>query len=271
MKKWKVTALITLLLLCIGMLGGCGESFAADTGTVFIRKDGSVVSTDVETFDTDQYDKDGLQTYIDDAISAYNEENGEENVKCKSLNVKDGVATLTITYATADDYQKFNGIELFTGSVAEALAAGYSFDDSFANVQGGEISACDDVSEFLDDSSYKVVIIRGNTNVQVKGSIAYVTTTNTTYVSNNTIAIAEGTSLFETESVGGSTESVTETVGTEVETETETQAEEPAGSVSEDDLLAASTEDTEVVFDFPEEESTTDTEVSQVYTYIIYK
>lgn len=38
-------------------------------------------------------------------------------------------ATLTIAYRTAEDYQKFNDMELYTGSVAEALAAGYSLTD----------------------------------------------------------------------------------------------------------------------------------------------
>lgn len=89
-------------------------------------------------------------------------------------------------------------MELYTGSVAEALAAGYSFDGSFASVKNGKIKACES-SAFLDDSSYKVVVIRGNTNVKVKGTICYVSTTNTSYVDAQTIAIKEGTSLLAEE------------------------------------------------------------------------
>jgi hypothetical protein len=268
MKKWRVTALA--VFLCIAVLSGCGASYDADESTVFICKDGSVVTTDVEEFDADTYDEDGLQSYIDEAISAYNEESGEESVKRKSLSVKDSVATLTITYASAGDYQNFTGIPLFTGSIAEALAAGYSFDDTFAKVKDGAILACDDVSEFLNDSSYKVVIIRGNTNVQVNGTVAFVTTTNTTYVDAKTIAIAEGTSIFPSESAErvDDTESATEVIGTQAE---EAAVEEASGSVSEDDLLSTAGEDSEVVFDFPEEETTEETEVSQIFTYIIYK
>jgi hypothetical protein len=270
MKKWKVTALA--MLLCIGMLSGCGASYAADESTVFIKKDGSVVTTDVEEFDADTYDEDGLKSYIDEAISTYNEQNGAETIKLKSLSVKDGKATLTITYASAGDYENFTGIPLFTGSVAEALAAGYSFDDTFAKVKDGAILACDDVSEFLDEAGYKVVIIRGNARVQVKGTVAYVTAANTTYVDAKTIAIAEGTSIFPSEPAErvDDTESATEVIGTQAE---EAAEEENSGSVSEDDLLSAAGEDSEVVFDFPEEEEAGDEEsqVSQVFTYIIYK
>jgi flagellar basal body P-ring protein FlgI len=97
--------------------------------------------------------------------------------------------------------------------------------------------------------------------------VAFVTTTNTTYVDEKTIAIAEGTSIFGTQSVTGETESATEVISTEEDT----QAEETSGSVSEDDLLSTAGEDSEVVFDFPEEETTEETEVSQIFTYIIYK
>jgi hypothetical protein len=270
MKKLKVTALV--MLLCMGLLCGCGSGYAADESTVFIKKDGSIVSTDVEEFDTDTYDEDGLKTYIDETISDYNDENGKDSIRRKSLSVKEGVATLTLTYASAADYTNFTGTEIFTGGVAEALAAGYSFDDEFAKVEKGEFTLCDDNSEFLNESGYKVVIIRGNTIVNVKGKIAYVTTGNTTYVDSGTIKIADGTNLFSSESAV-STEAATEVIGTEaIGTENGTETEEAEGSVSEDDLLSsASEEDTEVVFDFAEEESDTEEAVSQVYTYIIYK
>lgn len=267
MKKFKVVALA--MLLCVGMLVGCGASYAADESTVFVLKDGKIVSTDVEEFDENTYDADGLEEYIDNAIDTYNAENSKDSVKLKKLTIKDGKATVIVEYASAADYQKFNDMELYTGSVAEALAAGYSFDDSFASVENGNITPCD-VSEFLSDSGYKVVIIRGNTNVTVKGTIVYVSATNTGYVDSDTIAIREGTSLLDTESVSESTQDATEVLGTEMSTEVQ---ETSGGAVSDDDLLSA-TETNEVTFDFDEEDSeasdATDA-FSQVYTYIIYK
>jgi hypothetical protein len=249
------------------MLCGCGASYAADESTVFVRKDGSVVTTDVEEFDADTYDEADFKSYVEDAISAYNGESGEKTVKLKNLSVKDGKATLTIAYDSAEDYTDFTGISLFSGSVAEALAAGYSFDDDFVKVQNDEFLACS-TDEFLNEAGYRVAIIRGDARVQVQGTIAYVTTTNTTYVDGKTIQIAAGTSIYGGESVSESTESATEVVSTEEGTE----AQETSGSVSDDDLLNAAGSDDEVVFDFPDDgESATDGAVSQVFTYIIYK
>ena len=269
MKKFMVWALVAVM--CLGMFAGCGASYAADESTVFVLKDGSIVSTDVEDFDEGTYDADGLKDYVDQTIDTYNEENGKELVKCKDLTVKDKKAVLTLEYASASDYQKFNDIELFTGSVAEALAAGYTFDADFASVSDSEIKACDS-SEFLNDPSYKVVIIKGNTNVQVKGTIAFASIQNTSDVDNRTISIREGASLLDsgknsTQSTESETQSGTEVVTTETEQTTET-----SGAVTDEDLLNMTEEDTEPVFTFDRDETKdTGSEFSSVYTYIIYK
>ena len=265
----KIGSIVLAVLLCIGMFTGCGASYKADESTVFVLKDGKIVSTDVETFDEKSYNKDGLKEYVKNAIDDYNEKYGKKSVALKSLNVSDKKALLTISYASADDYAKFNDIELFTGSIAEALAAGYSFEGEFASVTDGKAKACDN-SAFLNDSSYNVVVIRGNTNVKVKGTIAYVSTANTRYVDVKTIEIKEGNYLLSQESADESTQEATET---EAETQG-TQAEEVTGAVSDDDLLNVTEEESEVTFDFDEDDTKTQDstkEFSQVYTYIIYK
>lgn len=265
MKKFMVWALVAVM--CLGMLAGCGTSYAADESTVFVLKDGKIVSTDVEDFDEGTYDTDGLKDYVDQTIDTYNEENGKGLVKCKDLSVKDSKAILTLEYASASDYQKFNDIELFAGSVAEALAAGYSFDADFASVSDGKIKACDS-SAFLNDPDYKVVVIKGNTNVQVKGAIAFASIQNTTYVDSKTISIREGASLLNSaKSETANTQAGTEVVSADTESTTEV-----SGSVTDDDLLNMTEEDTEPVFNFDRDETTdTGSEFSSVYTYIIYK
>ena len=266
----KFGQVLLLLLLCVGV-SGCGTSYKADESTVFVRKDGKIVSTDVEDFDEKTYDKDGLEKYVKNEISAYNDKNGKGSVSLKKLEFADNKATLTIAYNTASDYEKFNDMELFTGSIAEALAQGYAFDGEFASVSGGKITPCKS-SDFINDSGYQVVIIRGNTNVKVKGKIAYVSTENTGYVDEQTIAIKEGTSLLSDKAGKDSTESEK---GTEAAMpEDSTQVQEADGSVSEDDLLNVTEESTEVEFHFDEadkEKEDSASEFSQVYTYIIYK
>ena len=200
----KFGQIVLVFLLSVGMFTGCGTSYKADESTVFVLKDGKIVSTDVENFDEKTYDKDGLKEYVKNEIDTYNEKNGK-------------------------------------------------------------IKACES-SAFLDDSSYKVVVIRGNTNVKVKGTICYVSTTNTSYVDAQTIAIKEGTSLLAAEKTTEGTESATEAAGTQIE--------ETTGAVSDDDLIDVTEQESEVKFQFDEEDTSTDDatgEFSQVYTYIIYK
>ncbi len=265
----KFIKLALVLVLCTAVAGGCGASYAADESTVFVLKDGGIVSTDVEEFDESTYDESGLKSYAEETIEEYNKSNGEGLVKLKDLSVRDKKATVILSYASALDYQQFNGIELFAGSVAEALAAGYTFDGDFVAIDKGAISLCD-VNEYLDDAEYKVVVIRGNLNVRVPGNVACVSAKNTGYVDEKTIAIREDTSILGKESETESTEAASETVGTEASTEMQ-PAED---SVSDDDLLNMSTESAEVSFQFneaDEKESASAAELSQVYTYIIYK
>ena len=165
----------------------------------------------------------------------------------------------------AEDQKNITTVQM--RAMAEALAAGYSFDTDFASVSDKEIKACDK-NEFLNDASYKVVVIQANTNVSVKGTIAYVSVQNTNYIDSKTIAIREGTSIFN-----NGKENNTEATETQEGTETVAETENTEQAVSEDDLLNATTEETEKVFDFSEDtaENKTDSEFSQVYTYIIYK
>ena len=44
----KVGQIVLVLLLSVGMFTGCGTSYKADESTVFVLKDGKIVSTDVE-------------------------------------------------------------------------------------------------------------------------------------------------------------------------------------------------------------------------------
>lgn len=254
MKKKVTVILATMLSLC--MLTACGKGdYKADVNTVFVCKDGSIVTTDVEDFEEDTYDKDSLKTYVDDAIQTYNDAHEDGAVKVMDLTVKEGKATLMTEYKTAKDYSDFNGIELFAGTILDAKEAGYKFDTSFAEIHKGDVKGLVDKSAFYDEDKYKIVIIKGNTNVHVKGNILYASTENVEMVDNKTVCIRPGQSLVKTE------EEPENTAATEIVQETEE---------------GESTEslDEEVTFNFPTEDkaqSAAESEISNVYTYIIYK
>lgn len=260
-----------MLLLCAGILSGCGQNYETEHSTVFIRKDGTIVSTDVESFDVNTYDEDGLKRYVEDAVAAYNR-SGDELIHIEKLTVAEGKATLVLNYASAEHYAAFNRIGLYTGQVSNALAAGYSFDAEFADVSSGSPTACR-VSDFI-GSGYQVAIIGGtNIDVRVPGTIVYLSTRNTAYEDKNTVAIREGTHLLGSSAnntEGGGTED-----GSEPETSGDSQTEDGDMPATDEDILSVE-EDTEVFFEFggdTREESGDQTEdaADEEYTYIIYK
>lgn len=242
--------LVLVIILAIFVFGGC-STYESNKNTVYILENGKVVSNSVEDFDEDVYSKGDLKDYIKEVVNTYNTENGN-TVKQKSLTVKDGVATLVMEYATAEDYEDFEGTEIFVGSIAEAVEAGYTFQEDFANVADGKVVPVN-VEDFLEDPAYQVVIIKANVDVCLKeGQICYVSATNTESVKDGVVVIKDGANLLANVALDD-TES---TEGTEVE-----------GGITDEELLL--NQDEGVIFDFGEEESVNP--YSNVYTYIIFK
>lgn len=263
----KTISLLISVAVMAGLLAGCGTDYYTADSTVFVSKKGRVVSTDVEQFDTSTYKVNDLQEYVDQSIDTYNDKN-DGSVKLKKLTVEDGKASLTIKYDSAEEYTGFNGIELFAGTIAEALAAGYDFKVNFAAIDDGKAKACD-TSEFMDDDGYKVVVYKGSSNIHVDGKILYASIKDVKLVDEKTVSIGTGYNLLT--SGQSSTESVTEQInGTEADaTEDVEGTENSDGSVSDDDILNSVQEETEVTFDFDSEEDTS--EAVSYITYIIYK
>ena len=129
----KLSMLLPVIATC-GLLAGCGTDYYTKDSTVFVAKNGSVVSTDVEDFDTAAYKQDDLQSYVDKSIDDYNKKN-DGSIKLKKLTVEKKKASLTMSYASTDEYTDFNGTKLFSGTIAEALAAGYDFKTDFAAIR----------------------------------------------------------------------------------------------------------------------------------------
>lgn len=243
--------LVLVIIIAVFVLGGC-STYESSTNTVYVLENGKVVSNSVENFDEDVYSKSDLKSYIKEVVNTYNAENGN-TVKQKSLNVKNGVATLVMEYADAEVYEDFEGTEIFVGSIADAVAAGYTFEGEFANVADGAPTACTS-EEFL-SGDYQVVIIKSNVNVSLdKGQICYVSAVNTESAKDGVVVIKDGANLLATASVE--------------DTEALIQDTESDGAISEDELLSG--EDAGVVFDFGDAEETAN-QYSSVYTYIIYK
>ena len=254
-------------MLCVGILGGCGTDYNTAEDTVFLLKNGKVVSTDVEDFDTNTYKKEDLEKYIDDAVEAYNSEYGKGTIEKKTLQVADGTAALTLDYETAADYAKTNGEKLFAGSIAESLTAGYKYDTEFASLEGKQPEFCE-AAKILEQDGLKVVVFKGDANIQVAGKILYASAKNTKLIDKKTLGYSLGSNI-----VNGEDTETTEMVEKETET-TEQQSEEiveESGSVGEDEFDLGAAEEEAVVFEFEDDEVAEQEMPASTYTYVIYK
>lgn len=224
----KLSMLLPVIATC-GLLAGCGTDYYTKDSTVFVAKNGSVVSTDVEDFDTAAYKQDDLQSYVDKSIDDYNKKN-DGSVKLKKLTVEKKKASLTMSYASTDEYSDFNGTKLFSGTIAEALAAGYDFKTDFAAIDDGKAKKCES-SEFLDETGYKVVVYEGSSNLHVKEKILYASVDKVKLVDDKTVAIGDKYSLLASQNTG--TESVTESTEAVKADATEGTENGADGSVSD--------------------------------------
>lgn len=191
----KIVCTVLCVLLCAGLLSGCGTSLAGDTSVVYVNKKGEVLSLDVEEMNQDFYDETELKAFVDEAVEDYTSEYDKNAVKVESLTVEDGTAKLQMKYKTTDDYTRFNGIELYQGKVVSALAAGYAFDGEFARVEDGKVTGTATKQEIYAAEDLKVVVIRANTDVKVDGDICYVSCENVKLTGADSVSIREGYDL----------------------------------------------------------------------------
>ncbi len=184
----KFISISLAMLVIAGLLTGCGKSLEADRDTVYIQKKGNVVSAAIADFDKDYYDEEELKNYIDERVADYQEEHGKNTVSIDEFSVEDGVARLFIKYSGCEDYQNFNEVTLFSGTIPQALAEGYSFEEDFTEIEDGE-AAGRVKKDAVADLDAKVIILSEKVDVKVDGTIRYVSSKYTTMKAKDTVSI----------------------------------------------------------------------------------
>jgi hypothetical protein len=198
----------------ISLISGCATKFP-DTDTVYIQKNGEISEASVESFDKKYYSQDELESYIKDEISDYKKSHDGGSVKMTSFKMDGKKAKLMMKYDGYQSYSDFNGKKLFAGTVVQAIAAGYKFNVNFVKVEDGKVkgesvgteSATEslteastqagktvepvDAGDITKNDDYKVVVINQDTNVEVKGTICYVSANGVTVKGDNTATVKE--------------------------------------------------------------------------------
>ena len=183
--------IISISLVCVfmtGLLTACGNSLDAECNTVYVQKKGTVTGASIEKLDKDNYSKEELEEFIDEKVEAYQKKHDKDSIEVSDFSVKDKVAELYIDYAGYEDYQKFNNVTLFAGTVPQALAAGYDFDIGFTRVKDGKASGEAENSK-VKESDYKVVILSEKIDVKVDGTVKYISSDYTSVKSDDTVSI----------------------------------------------------------------------------------
>ncbi len=188
----KTAAFLCAVLLLSGLLVSCGRSSTKES-RVELTRGGKIIEYTVDDFSALNYDIDELKEFIEDEISAYKEDN-KGRIKVKTEKVRKDTAYLTIRYNKPETYAAFNTAECFSGTILDAVEAGYDFsmrfimamddfedeDEELEEELEEELADTDSFSQItvsgstvLTDDTMKVLIIETEADVTVPGEVQY--------------------------------------------------------------------------------------------------
>lgn len=262
---------ISILVLMLGLCTGCGKKYEAKKSTLFIESDGGVVSKDIEAFDTHEYSKSKFEKYVNSRIDSYNDQVDSKAIKLKELEFKNDMVSLTLSYKSYKDYSKFNNIELFVGSISDAIAEGYSMDTNFVKVEDNKPVSKVSCNKILENNSDKIVIIKANTRIKIDGSIKYTSAKDVNLISDDTVDMKENTNLLDELSNRKSAAKKAQLKKTKkVKAIKKKNSVNADGSVDEKDLEVGKVKKKETNFVFKEDKLSTSSQISDVFSYVIF-
>ncbi len=183
-------------LLSVGclMMTGC-QRFAPEVTGISISDKNVVRQVIKENFDASGYSEEELTSQIEYEINAYNDKAEVKSVKSNKLKIKDGVAEITLTYATPKDFAAFNNEDFYVGDMYGAIQNGYTFQGAFQEVEDGAVVTEGIWGSKLMSSgeNFKTVVVSEPTAVQVPGKIKYIS--DNMKISGPSIAVAETSDL----------------------------------------------------------------------------
>lgn len=183
-----LAVIVAIILIIVKLVSG--SSFA-ETTTMKVAKDGYITMDEVESFDEKNYDEDELEEYTKKLVDDYNNNGNVGKVKFKKSKVKDGKAYLRMEYSDYNAYKLFTGNELFVGTVGEAKAAGYDFQDTFSSVSDEKKGDAISVEDMTSDDEKKVILVKANETVVAPNDITAVSDACTTIEKKDTVSIAQ--------------------------------------------------------------------------------
>ena len=148
------------------------NSYVRPQGTYFeVQTDGSVLWSFEEDFDLEIYDLEECRQEVAQEIAACNQEAGGDAMKLISMSEAEGVLTTVFSFRDADTLTEYcntynrpeEPFVFFYGTVAEALAAGFSLEENYDS-QTAEVSYL--TEDLKQDASVTVLITNGAGQLQ---------------------------------------------------------------------------------------------------------
>lgn len=167
MKKRKFIYGILLLLL----LTACSHIEKAKENGIYVDKSGKITEAIVEDFEEEYYSKEELKVNIVSAIETYNKEKKEDRISLKKFGMKDKKIKAVLQYESYKDYQNFNKVALFAGTIKEAKKAGIDLEVSVLSNENKRSSRL--LSDLQKEKAYKVIIVDRQLHVEVQGKILF--------------------------------------------------------------------------------------------------
>ncbi len=166
----RIQLILAGMLLTI-LLAACGsDSRLENAGASTMILDGKKITVlTVTDFDADVYSESGLRRMANDEVKAYNDAVGEKRVTFQDLKVRDGMAFLTMTYKSAEDYASFNNVTFRNGLLSDA---GLPAETRVLSTDGKLLTT---VGTLLEDpeNEWKFVALEEPMEVYTDGTAAY--------------------------------------------------------------------------------------------------
>ena len=158
---------ISLCLLLAGtiLLTGCSQKFEPTQSTIFVTSKGTVKSAIMESFEEDYYNFEELKNDVEKMVQDYCKETSENAIVVESFTEENDAVTLMMQYETVQDYNDFNDMVLFSGTLLEAEDAGYIPGELY-DIEGQMVSLNEE-----EKGALKVIVTEESISIQTSGKI----------------------------------------------------------------------------------------------------
>ena len=171
----KKTSILLVALLMVSLCA-CSKKAPEEISatTIYVNKGGGIEATFVEDFGQSYYDMTELQNMANEEVSAFNTAAGEEKIAITFYEVNGNIAKMQMTFTDAQSYSAYVKEDLFVGTVAEALEAGYDMKYSLIHAENSEEQIGEHELLTMQDSN--IVIAENAVRVRTYGKMQYMST-----------------------------------------------------------------------------------------------